>query len=223
MTRIKSTFSKLCTPILLSGCNTIQTPTQDTPIVMVHGIFDDGESFGFLKTRLQQAGYKCLAPDLTPNNGKNGLNPLAKQLDNYIKDELGEKTDFHLLGYSMGGLIARTYLKDSNNRQYCQSLTTLASPHHGTKLAHIYPLQAGIEMRPDSAYLKKLNGNQNSYHQNTLSIRTPYDGVIIPSRSSVLKGANNKSFHTPSHPSLLMSRRVTKIILDHLEGTSSNN
>ena len=212
----KPSLSALCVPLLFPSCH-LTTPTKKIPVVLVHGIFDDGDSFGPLRIRLRQAGYKCLAPDLSPSNGKEGILVLTQQLERYIKEELGEKQPYHLVGYSMGGIVARSYLRGSENRASCLSLTTLATPHHGTQLAKLYPLKAGVELRPKSAYLTSLNADVKSYHPNTLSVRTTLDGVIIPSASSTLKGAKNLTFSTPAHPSLLVSKRVAAKVLNHLE------
>ena len=220
---LKTTLPAMLTPILFNSCGILPKPDKPTTVVMVHGIFDSGDRMGMLKKRIQQSGYKCLAPDLTPSNGRDGLDPLVNQLELYIKDELGEGEPYHLVGYSMGGIIARSYLRNSENRQFCASLTTLASPHHGTKIAELYPLKAGLELRPNSDYLTELNGDHKSYHPNTLSVRTTLDGVIIPSESSVLKGATNKAFNTPCHPSVLLSKRVSKCVIHHLASNDRVN
>ena len=199
------------------------TPTKEIPLVMVHGIFDTGADFGSLKLKLRHEGYKCLAPDLKPANGRTGLDKLTTFLEHYIKDHLGEGTPYHLLGYSMGGILSRNYLRTSPNRENCVSLTTLASPHHGTKIAHLYPRRSGVELRPNSTFLNTLNHSPLSVHPTTLSVRTKYDGVIIPSSSSVLQGASNLCVYTPSHPSLLMHPKVKRAILEHLKKAESRS
>lgn len=219
MKHLKPSFPALVAPLLINGCGVTTKPTKEVPIVMLHGIFDNSASMTPLRMRLEQAGYQCHTPDLSPSSGKDGIEPLTNQLSQYISEEIGDGNPYHLVGYSMGGIVARSYLKDSPNRNSCQSLSTLASPHHGTQIAKLYPLQAGIELRPNSNYLNNLNQNSDSYHPRTLSIRTALDGVIIPSSSSELKGAKNIRLITPSHPSLLLSKRVSEEILTHVGHT----
>jgi len=216
MKSFKPSLSALISPLLFRRGVEFEL-TNKIPIVMAHGIFDTGESFGALRVRLNQAGYKCLTPDLTPNTASAGMEPLAEQLANYIDENLEKDSQFHLLGYSMGGIVSRCYLAQLKNNNRCVSLTTLAAPHHGTQLAKAYPLKGGVELRPNSEFLNTLNNNPNSTHPNTLSIRTTLDGVIIPSKSSELPNTENLTFSTPSHPSLLISKRVAQSVLDHIK------
>lgn len=207
---------------LLPSCGASPSKKKEVPIILVHGIFDDSNKFLLLKHKLTKSGYTCHSPDLKPNNGKNGLAPLAEQLNSFIKESVDVDKPFHLLGYSMGGIISRYYLAHHAQNHQCASLTTLATPHHGTKLAYLYPRRSGIELRPNSDFLNKLNANKASFHPNTLSIRTPLDGVIIPSESSNLPDAKNISVISPTHPSLIVSKRVSNLVISHLEESEAS-
>jgi len=49
-------------------------------VALVHGIFDTGHKFRRLQAHLEVRGHRCVAPTLTPNDGRDGLQPLAQQL-----------------------------------------------------------------------------------------------------------------------------------------------
>lgn len=192
---------------------------KKSKVILVHGIFDDSTKMEFLKNKLTARGYQCIAPSLTPKNAKHGIAPLAQQLDSYIKENNKEGETYHLIGYSLGGIISRYYLANCDNTESCISLTTLASPNHGTVLAKLYPYQSGIELRPNSTFLNKLNCDSNSTHESTLSIRTTLDGIIIPSKSSYLPNAKNITIHTPTHISIVLSNQVVKYVTTHMENS----
>jgi len=50
-------------------------------------------------------------------------------------ERLVPKGKFHLIGHSMGGLVSRRVLKKYELADRCISITTLATPHHGSHLA----------------------------------------------------------------------------------------
>ena len=70
---------------------------------------------------------------------------------------------FSMVGYSMGGLIARQFIA-MGGKPRVDKLLTLATPHMGVHLEpfdipyaeHLYP-RGGIQMRPDSRFLWDLN------------------------------------------------------------------
>jgi len=206
--------------ILLPSCSPPPEPHQAHPVILVHGIFDSGKRFGTLKRNLEKAGYECHTPNLKPKCAAHGLAPLQKQLGQYMDKHLPADQSFHLVGYSMGGVIARSYLSESSRAQQCLSLSTLATPHHGSYLARLYPCQGGRDLSNDSAFIQALNKKKRSYHKNTLSIRNPIDGVILPSTSSELAGADNQSVTSPFHPFILINKKARLLVLQHLQNNT---
>jgi hypothetical protein len=80
--------------------------------------------------------------------------------------EISGNGRFSMVGYSMGGLIARQYIA-LGGKSKVDKLLTLATPHMGTMRfdpfsipgsERFYP-RAGIEMRPDSRLLWDLNAD----------------------------------------------------------------
>lgn len=207
----------------ISSCaKSSKQEVKKTEVILVHGIHDDASKFNYIRNQLELAGYNCHAPSLTPNNAKNGLAPLATQLNNFINCTVSADTPIHIVGYSMGGLLARYYLANINNTHQCISLTTLASPHHGTQLARLYPRQSGKEMSPNSTFLNSLNKNPKSILPHTLSIRTFFDGIIVPSKSSELPNAKNACVKSPFHISLVINPKVLNHIKSHFKEVEKN-
>lgn len=210
--------------LLLGACSSPQ-PTHPKlhKVVFVHGIFDNGKNMGTLERQLKRAEYHVIAPSLKPNNGTVSITQLSHQLGQTIDQEIKEGEPFHLIAFSMGGIIARDYLSKSKRWNDCKSLTTLASPHNGTYLAHLYPVAAGREMKRGSSFLQRLNANPKSIPKHTLSVRTPLDLVILPSSSSELQGASNRTVFSLAHPMLLFNPFVKQMILEHLKTAEINH
>ena len=92
---------------------------------------------------------------------------LAEAIDKTGK--LTGKDTCSVIGYSMGGLIARQYIATADKSRI-DKLLTLATPHMGTirfepfnlKWSDKFIPRAGAELRPDSRFLWDLNTNVGS-------------------------------------------------------------
>lgn len=160
-------------------------------IIMVHGIWDKGTVFRRMAKVLTEQGHNCHAPDLEPANGAHGLADLAQKLERTIDQTLGSHTRFALIGFSMGSLVSRYYMQVLGGASRVSHLFCISGPQHGTLTAHLTLGKASRDMRIRSKLLLQLNANTSSF-ENTIvhCYRTPFDLLIIPSRSSELEFAD---------------------------------
>jgi triacylglycerol lipase len=113
-----------------------------------------------------------------------------------------------VVGHSRGGLAARDYIRTLAGSRRVAHLVTLGTPNHGTWSSRGCPGCGCREMRPGSAYLKRLNaGDETPGTTGVTSICSLQDG-IVPARSSWLEGARNVELRGVTHTDLLRSRRV---------------
>ena len=183
-------------------------------VVLVHGIFQSGRMFAPLVRRLEAEGCECLVPKLTPADARQGIEPLAEQLKTAIDQRWGDTGKVHIVAHSMGGLISRVYLQHLGGHERCQSLTTLATPHHGTLAAWFYPGKGAMQMRRGSAFLKDLETTGHRLRGIALrSYYTPMDLIILPYTSSQWEIAENQTVRAPAHPLVLFAPRVVRYLL----------
>ena len=83
------------------------------PVLLVHGIDDSGTVFRHLSDDLQDHGCKVHCLDLLPSNGDAALDELAEQIAAYVKANFAPSQNIDLVGFSMGGLVARYYVRGS--------------------------------------------------------------------------------------------------------------
>lgn len=113
------------------------------PIVLVHGYKSNAGVWGDMQNRVREYGYgsdELYAFDysaFTP--GDTSLMTIADKLEKYIADnELTKKSPdgkIDLVAHSMGGLVARAYLKQNEGHRDTAHLVTYATPNHGTNPA----------------------------------------------------------------------------------------
>jgi triacylglycerol lipase len=190
-------------------------PEPRARVVFVHGIFQHGGvSFGTLRHRLEKQDIACYAPTLTPSDARNGLVDLAHQLQEGIDREFGPRERITIVGFSLGGLVARYYLQEMGGAARCDALYTVATPHQGTQAAWFYFGQGSRDLLPRSDFLKGLNNTVDRLGDMPLvSYRSPYDLAILPTNYAEWDRAENHTAPVLIHPMLTRSPRV----IDDLE------
>ncbi len=187
------------------------------PVIMVHGIFRNHRVMGRLGRAFAAEGRRVLAPDLVPNDGSASLNELALQLGEFIERHLprGEKCD--IIGHSMGGMVARSYVQRHGGRRRVRKLVTLASPHHGTAMAWLYPGRGVRDLRPGSTFLRDLARDEHRLEGILVaSYWTPFDAIIVPPRSSEVSVGRSECVPLAHHRALVTSRRVARQLVADL-------
>ena len=108
------------------------------PIILVHGIIVKElkffKAFGKIEKTLKDEGFSVYT-SLTDGFGSisNNANQLKKQILKILEEEKVSKVN--LIGHSKGGLDCKYLIKHLNMEDYVASLTTLSTPHKGSKLA----------------------------------------------------------------------------------------
>ncbi len=186
-------------------------------IVLVHGIFNSSYVFYSLKKILESKGLKCFAPDLKPLDGRKGIENWALQLKKAINNEYGETKKITLIGFSMGGIVARYYLQSLEGHKRIRSFITISSPHHGSYLAYLYPGKGTKQLRPSNDFLDNLEQGEELYQNiSVYSYWTPFDQMIIPASSSVWKIANNKKYYCLFHLQMLFHKPLAEDICKNI-------
>lgn len=181
--------------------------------ILIPGFNNDETFLNSLEVALQQEGFavRCLSPQ--PSNGDAPIEVLAFQLAEQISAALPSGQPLNLFGFSMGGLICRTYLQYFGGLARTRRLVTLATPHRGTYTAYLFKRPACFQMRPGSAFLTRLNADLSPLEQVSFtSIWTPLDLTIVPADHSILPVGEMVPIVSPFHVTLPLDPRVVREI-----------
>jgi triacylglycerol esterase/lipase EstA (alpha/beta hydrolase family) len=108
----------------------------ETPILLVHGIIDNHAIFTVMERALRRRGFQTLSSydyGLLTHN----IPRAAVRLGDAI-EKLSAATGYeriHVIGHSLGGLIARYYVQRQEGDRHVHTLVTLGTPHQ----AHSWP------------------------------------------------------------------------------------
>jgi triacylglycerol lipase len=160
----------------------------ETPILLIHGAIENHAIFTVMERALRRRGFQALtAYDyglLTQH-----IPRAAAQLGEFIK-KLSTVTGYeriHVIGHSLGGLIARYYVQRLGGDSCVHTLVTLATPHQGTQLAHTAPLLPLVrQLTPSSSVIRELAEPAPGCHTRFIAFHSDIDPLIVPSRNARL-------------------------------------
>jgi len=181
------------------------------PVVLIHGIDDTEAIFNRLRPFLQAQGWAVHSFNLVPNNGDAGLEELARQTRAYIERtfHFGQAVD--VIGFSMGGLVARYYVQRLAEPDRIERLITISAPHRGSWTAFLRGNTGARQMRPGSSFLRKLDSDKQMLNKvRFATIWSPLDLMIVPANSSVIPEARSVPVTVVAHPLMIRDRRVLR-------------
>jgi triacylglycerol lipase len=160
----------------------------ETPILLVHGIVDNHAIFTVMEYALRRRGFQTLASYdyglLTQN-----IRRAAARLGDAV-EELTVATGYeriHIVGHSLGGLIARYYVQCLEGDRHVHTLVTLGTPHQGTQLAWTAPLLPLVrQLTPNSAVIQELARPAAGCRTRFIAFYSDIDHLIVPTNNARL-------------------------------------
>jgi triacylglycerol esterase/lipase EstA (alpha/beta hydrolase family) len=178
-------------------------------LLLVHGVgVNDGVWFALRRDLARRA----LGPVYTINYGPPlaGIEHFAGQLAARI-DAICAATGaarVAVIAHSMGGLVARAYLRRVGAARIAR-LVTIGTPHHGSMLAWTFAGRCLAQMRPGNPWLAGINAAENDASPvPVVSVWSRHDSMVAPQASADLACARNVVLSGIGHNALLSSRRV---------------
>ena len=178
-----------------------------TPLVLLHGLWDTPRLFRRLEQNLGERRAPLLIPHLPHGLGTTPIRALADQLGRDIEAAFGPDTPIDLLGFSMGGLIGRTWIQLAGGHRRTRRFISVGSPQQGTLTAQPWPrwLLAGVaDMKLGSRLLRQLNDNVDALRSvDCASFFCTADLMVWPGWRAVLPVGPRQSVPVLTHQQLM--------------------
>ena len=145
---------------------------------------------------------------MTPNNGDAPIESLAEQVATFVQGAIAPQQTFHLIGFSMGGLISRYYVQRLGGLNRVKTFITISTPHRGTLLA-LGSRRHGIkQMRPGSRFLTDFNRDIDCLRSCPFyTLWTPFDLLILPPWSSLVGVGQAQRLCIASHNQMIRNTK----------------
>ncbi len=190
----------------------------DLPVLLLHGVGCNAGVWTGFRRYLDGRGLGPVyalsyGPPLAP------IAHFATQLAARIDAILAATgaTQVLLVAHSMGGLVAREYLRRHGGARV-RRLITLGTPHHGSLHAWMMTGAALSNMRPRSDFLTRLNTTvDHTDGVPVVSLWSWHDSMVTPQTSARLDWADNIVIAGVAHNALLNNRGVWALLADQIE------
>jgi len=175
-------------------------------------MLDNSSVFQRLLEHLPHPQRPLLLPNLPLRWGMTPIAESAALLDQHIQAAFGPDQPVDLLGFSMGGVIARAWIQLLGGHRRTRRLSSVGSPHQGTLTAMPWPRRplAGIaDLKWGSPLLQELNGNLDTLKAIACcSFYSGIDLVVLPGWRAVLPVGVQRMLPVWTHPQLLRDRQA---------------
>jgi alpha-beta hydrolase superfamily lysophospholipase len=194
----------------------------ETPIVLVHGIIDNHAAFTVMEYALRRRGFQTLSAydyGLLTHNIAQAAVHLGEAIE-----ELAASTGYervHVIGHSLGGLIARYYVQRLGGDRHVHTLVTLGTPHQGTQLAWAAPLLPLVrQLTPNSSLIQELAEPASECRTRFIAFYSDIDHLIVPSHNARLDhpdlNVQNIAVNGIGHLSMPNNGRIAFVIAQAL-------
>ena len=131
--------------------------SKKNPIILIHGLWNTADIFSSITSKLDEIGIEYFAPTLKHQYGITSIVELTNLLNDLILEKYGYEKKLDILGFSMGGIIGRYWIKKLNGYKRTRRFITIGSPHKGTLASQLipkYPFKGISEMKINSLLLE---------------------------------------------------------------------
>jgi triacylglycerol lipase len=178
--------------------------------VLVHGLLDTPAVFDGLQRELGGACQPLLIPHLPLRLGRTSVLEAAELLGSHIEAAFGLEEPLDLLGFSIGGVIARCWIQLLGGHGRTRRFISVGSPQQGTLTALPWPgrIFRGIaDLRWGSPLLERLNGDLDHLRRiECHSFYSALDLAVLPGWGAVLPVGSRTLLPVLIHPQLLRDR-----------------
>lgn len=184
-----------------------------TPILLVHGLIDNRSIFTVLRRALLRRGFgRVISLNYSPftQDVRTVAGRLAALVEKTCEETGYEKV--HVIGHSLGGVVARYYVQRLGGDARVHTLCTLGSPHAGTHAARLWPQGVVRQLRPGSELMQELAEPAPGCRTRFVAFWSDMDQLIVPQRAAAIEhpdlAVRNVPLHGIGHMSLPISGGV---------------
>jgi triacylglycerol lipase len=186
----------------------------DDVVVLVHGFLASAGVFRPLRRRLQREGVHVASFTHAPGAR---IPTIARALGDLI-DRISHGTRLHIVGHSMGGIVARYYVQELGGHARVTQTISLAAPFGGAPVAARLPLFVGRDLHHKSDLLARLRARAIEHGIPHLSVAGSHD-TTVPHHAALDFHGERLTVHGRGHNALLFDDSVARAIVDRVRRT----
>jgi hypothetical protein len=197
------------------------------PVVLVHGLVDNRSIFAVMRRSLRRRGFAQVCSwNYSPllRDVESAAVALGAHIERICQDTGHDRV--HVVGHSLGGLVARYLVQRLDGDERIDSLVTLGTPHAGTLWAHMLPTPLVRQLRPGSSLIRELAQPAPGCRTQVTAIYSDLDQMLVPAAVGRCEHpdlrARNVLVRGVGHMSLPIHRSVLDEVAATLAGRRSS-
>ena len=211
---VTETFATLREVVLMPRDITPVVPAEVAPhtdvVVLVHGFFASAGVFRPMRRHLVTDTGATVA-SFTHAPGA-GIERIARSLARIV-DRIPRDCRVHLVGHSLGGVVARWYVQELGGHARVTQTISLGSPFGGTERARRFRFLVGADLHRTSPVLARLRARAHEHDVHHTSVVADADAVIVPCESAVFPRGDVVVLAGRGHNSLLFDpESITHVV-----------
>lgn len=193
------------------------------PVVLVHGLVDNRSVFAVMRRSLRRRGFAQVCSwNYSPllRDVESAAEALGRHVERVCRETGHDRV--HVVGHSLGGLVARYLVQRLGGDQRIESLVTLGTPHGGSWWAHALPTRLVRQLRPGSSLFQELAAPAPGCRTRVTAVYSDLDQMVVPSAAGRCEHpdlrARNVLVRGVGHMSLPIHRGVVDEVAAILAG-----
>jgi triacylglycerol lipase len=181
-------------------------------VALVHGFLATAGVFRPLRVRLEAAGVRVASFSHAPGAS---VPTIAWALGNLVA-KLPPKARVHVVGHSLGGIVARYYVQELGGHTRVVQTIGLAAPFGGAPIARRIPVFVGRDLHPRSTLLARLRARAAEHGVHHVSIAGTDDRTVPHEAACAFPHGERISLEGRGHNTLLFDDEVARIVVDRV-------
>jgi pimeloyl-ACP methyl ester carboxylesterase len=185
----------------------------DDVVVLVHGFMASAGVWRPMRARIE-AETQAKVATFSHAPGAS-VKTIAKKLARLV-DRIPRGARVHIVGHSLGGLVARWFVQELGGHARVAQTISLASPFGGTPVAERLRLFVGADLCPSSAVLQRIKKTAHVWKVPHTSIVASDDRMVGPPENAMFDPGDVVVMRGRGHNTLLYDEEVTRLVVDRV-------
>jgi pimeloyl-ACP methyl ester carboxylesterase len=182
----------------------------DDVVVLVHGFMASAGVFRPMRARLERdANARVASFSHAPGWG---VRRIARSLAELV-DRIPHGTRIHLVGHSLGGVVARWYVQEMGGHARVAQTISMASPFRGAAIAERLKIFIGGDLHATSEVLERIRARADEHGVPHTSIIAAEDRLIYPAKTAEFHHGEIHVLEGRGHNTLLFDPEVIDLVV----------